>query len=160
MEFFNSLCKRHLPRISKRFNLEKVNGYSDITKILSIPKFRSMNYSILGFYDGDMRTSELIPKDALNWEYGFLPGESSLEEDFINFTKTKFHEINSEFNIDKRELRIKLGKLEGIEKHDWLIEFVKEIQLDYSLVVNVFTKFWEEENQESVELFIESIRKI
>lgn len=70
-----SFCRRYAKKILIEFELELVNGFSDITKILSIPKLQRMNYMILGIYDGDMRGSDKIPIESLNWNYEFLPGE-------------------------------------------------------------------------------------
>jgi predicted ATPase len=160
LEFFRSLCKRHAKQYLKYFNLEKANGFADITKILSIPKLKNMNYIIAGVYDGDMRSSSELPRGLLNWEYRFLPGEKSLEEEFQKLARSYFSELSSHLNIGNQELRIILGKIQGSEHHDWLIEITKESHSDFSTVVDVFTQLWEKENPGVVDDFLSSIAEL
>ncbi|MDO6447883.1 AAA family ATPase [Oceanobacillus profundus] len=160
LEFFRSLCKRHAKHYLKYFNLEKTNGFADITKILSIPRLINMNYIIAGIYDGDMRTSRELPRDLLNWEYSFLPGEKSLEEEFQKIARSNFSELSSKLNIEKQELRIILGGIQGSEHHDWLIEITKESHNDFSTVVDIFTQLWEKENSVVVNDFLSSIAEL
>lgn len=160
LEFFRSLCKRHAKHYLKYFNLEKANGYADITKILSIPKLMNMNYIIAGIYDGDMRNSDALPHKLLNWEYRFLPGEKSLEEEFQKLARLYFTELSSNLNIEKKELRIILGKIQGTEHHDWLIEITKESHNDFSTVVDIFTQLWEKKNPGVANEFLTSIAEL
>lgn len=157
LEFFKSLCKRHAKHFLKYFDLEKAKGFADITKILSIPKLNNMNYVIAGIYDGDMRDSSEVPQALLNWEFRFLPGENSLEEEFQKLARSHFSELSANLNVQEQELRGILGRIQGSEHHDWLIEIAHESHRDFSIVVDVFTHLWDKENSEYVSAFLNSI---
>lgn len=160
MEFFISLSNRHYDIILKNYSLEYVEGYSNISKILSIPKLSYMKYSIIGFYDADMKESSKIDEKSLNLKYFYLPGENCLEEDFKQISRNKFVLLSSKLNIAQKDLRNILGKIQGYEKHDWLIEFVNAVKIEYSSVVNIFTQLWEEDNSELISAFIDHLKKL
>lgn len=157
IEFFRSMCKRHANHYLKFFNLEKTNGFADITKILSIPKLYNMNYVIAGIYDGDMKNSSEVPFETLNWEYRFLPGEKSLEEEFKKLARSHFIELRTKLGIEERELRVLLGKIQGSEHHDWLIEIANKSHSNFNSVVDIFYQLWEIGKEVQVEEFLSSI---
>ncbi|WP_339195951.1 AAA family ATPase [Solibacillus sp. FSL R5-0449] len=158
-EFFVSFCRRYAKKILIEFELELVNGFSDITKILSIPKLQRMNYMILGIYDGDMRGSDKIPIESLNWNYEFLPGEKSLEEEFQALTRSNLNYLSNAIGIEESELRIILGRIQGKESHDWLIELSKETHNSFTIIVDVLTILWETQNMDKLNAFLEVLER-
>ncbi|UOF91704.1 AAA family ATPase [Fodinisporobacter ferrooxydans] len=157
LEFFKSICKRHALYFLKYFRLEKTSGYSDITKIISIPRLKQMDYKIIGVYDGDVKNSGKIQFSNLNWGYVFLPGEISLEEQFQKLTRIYFNELSLKLSLGEHELRILLAKVQGIEYHDWLIELANKTHKDFSTVVDIFYDLWEKENLNQIEEFLSDL---
>lgn len=157
LEFFKSICKRHAQYYLKYYRLEKTSGYSEITKIISIPKLTQMDYNIIGVYDGDVKNSGKIQFDNLNWGYVFLPGDNSLEEEFQKLTRIYFKELSVKLDLNEQELRILLAKVQGMEYHDWLIEVANKIHRDFSAVVDIFYELWEIENLNQIEEFLSSL---
>lgn len=157
LEFFKSICKRHAQYFLKYFGLEKTSGYSEITKIISIPRLKQMDYKIIGIYDGDVKKSGKVQFNTLNWGYAFLPGEISIEEEFQKLTRSYFKELSLKLSLDEHELRILLAKVQGMEYHDWLIELANKTHKDFSAVVDIFYDLWEKENLSQIEEFISNV---
>lgn len=158
LEFFKSLCKVKIQNIPKYFYLDKVNGYSNITSIISTPKLQ-MHYKIMGVYDGDMRQTAHIPEDSLNWEYTYLPGENNLEKDFYCLVRENLEELYTELNVSERSLRRTLSKLEGLEYHDWFNKLPQELNLSYEVIVDGFSKIWLNQHSSEVDEFIREINE-
>ncbi|WP_153464415.1 ATP-dependent nuclease [Sediminibacillus terrae] len=157
LEFFKSICKRHARYYLKYYRLEQIKGFAEITKVISIPKLKHMDYNIIGVYDGDVKESREIPFNSLNWGYVFLPGERSLEEEFQKLTRSYFKELSNKLNLDEQELRVLLAKVQGMDYHDWLIEVANKTHCDLSFVVDIFYELWENENYDQVEKFLSSL---
>ncbi|MEZ2718013.1 ATP-dependent nuclease [Niallia circulans] len=157
LEFFKCICKRHAQYFLKYYRLEKTSGYSEITKIISIPRLKQMDYKIIGVYDGDIKTSGKVQFNTLNWGYVFLPGETSLEEEFQKLTRSHFKELSLKLSLREQELRILLAKVQGMEYHDWLIELSNKTHRDFSAVVDIFYNLWEEENLDKIEEFLSNV---
>ncbi|MFP7701301.1 AAA family ATPase [Bacillus velezensis] len=160
IEFFKSMCKKHANYLLKYFDLEKVNGFSEITKILSIPQLDNMKYNIVGFYDGDLKNSGKISSESLNMPHKFLPGEKGLEEEFMELTRSRFVELSTKLGITQKEFRMILGNLQGSESHDWLMEISNETHIDFNLVVDIFYNLWELEHEKEVKDFLSDIEKL
>ncbi|RBN40458.1 hypothetical protein DMN50_15080, partial [Priestia megaterium] len=158
LQFFKSICKRHAHYFLKYYSLEKAQGFAEITKILSIPKLSQMSYDIIGVYDGDIKGSGKVPFDSLNWNYVFLPGEKSLEEEFQKLARKYFKNFSEKLNLDEQELRILLAKVQGMEYHDWLIEVANKTHRDFSTVVDIFYELWELDNIDQVEEFLSNLK--
>lgn len=160
LEFFKSICRREAPHYLDNFNLEKLSGYSDISQILSMPKLKSMEYKIIGIYDGDMRKSGKIDFAKLNWQYAFLPGNESLEKEYQKIVRKNLDLASERIGLNKHDLNILLSKVQGMEYHDWLQEVAKQSRKEFSFIVDCLYEIWCLDNRESVNIFLEDLKEI
>lgn len=122
-----------------RSELISLNGHGDITKTCQVlPQVTA--FRIVGIYDGDAYTKvmELNP----NWPLSFLPGDEPVEEMFKDVIQTNAAAFAARLGRTENQLAIILGKLTGLEYHDWFEELAKSLHVSYSELMHACFEQW------------------
>lgn len=160
LEFFKSICRREAHHYLDYYSLEKVKGFAEISKILSTPKLKNMDYRIIGIYDGDMKDSKQINFSTLNSGYTFLPGDISVEKEFKKVVRDKFHLVLDKIGLNEKQFNILLSKVQGMEYHDWLQEVAKQSRKEFTTIVDSLYEIWYLENKYLVNKFLEELKVV
>lgn len=136
--FLSTVLEDRSPQLLRTFTIEPVGGEAEITKRLAFPFSEKIKYKFIGIYDGDMRTT--LDPSVLNWKYCFLPGEKAIEEVF----REHLHQVQNIQNLctylgkDMRKVIAVLAKIDGLDCHDWFIEFRKLLMIDGKALIEAF----------------------
>jgi predicted ATPase len=157
--FLKTIFSKKASFISYEYGIEKVNGESEITELLSFPTKQNFKYKLIGVYDGDMKLKESQLKSVVNWDFLFLPVEIEIEKEFRQALDENLEAFCSTLGIHVDTAVRLLSRINGEEHHDWFIELSKALGKDYSVIIDVLFNFWESqgENKRKVEIFVEDI---
>ena len=147
-----------MPWVLRKYSIDIVGGESEITKRLEFPKSKSIHYKFIGIYDGDVRESILKNESKLQWDFDFLPGETSVEEIIYNYVKSNLDKFCEIVHKDKSKVVLYLSTIEGEDYHDWFIDLSRKIGVTPEKIIEVV---YNEHLSESLNIadFINSIQK-
>lgn len=156
-KLLETIIAKDYPHILRDYNIEEVNGHGGITSRLKYPKTSKFTYKILGIYDGDMKEEIKKVKEYLNWNYNFLPVEPSLEEKYIYYIRKNLPYFCDILDIDRGRFIHILSEIEGLDHHDWLINFSRKTGKSLSTLIEVFYEVWKHdpENEQNLNSFMD-----
>ncbi len=159
-DFLTVILEDKAPWILKQYTIDIVDGESAISERLKFPKSNNIHYSFVGIYDGDMRDS-LSNKDELNWGYCFLPGKNAAEENFRECIRIpqKLEKLCAVLGKDQQKVIAFLATIEGLDCHDWFLEFRKHLSVEGRVLVNAFYSTVMNEDP-SIEEFVSELQKV
>ena len=159
-DFLTVIFEDKAPWILKQYTIDIVDGESAISERLKFPKSNNIHYSFVGIYDGDMRDS-LSNKDELNWGYCFLPGKNAAEENFRECIRIpqKLEKLCAVLGKDQQKVIAFLATIEGLDCHDWFLEFRKHLSVEGRVLVNAFYSTVMNEDP-SIEEFVSELQKV
>ena len=147
------------PWILKQYAIDVVGGESKISERLQFPKDSNIHYNFIGVYDGDMG-ERLDDTQRLNWGYCFLPGNQAAEEVFRGYVRQsdKLEKLCAVLGKDKKKVIATLATLEGLDCHDWFLDFRKHLCIDgHSLVSAFYSAIMNEDP--SIEQFVRELQE-
>lgn len=156
-DFLTVILEDKAPWILKKYAIDIVGGESKISERLKFPKDPHVYYRFIGVYDGDMR--ERINFESLNWNYCFLPGNKPVEEYFREYIcqSDNLDKLCTKLKKDKSKIIVLLSTLEGLDHHDWFLDFFKELCIERRhLVKDLYSMMMS--NDSSIDLFISELQ--
>lgn len=142
-----------------RSELISLNGHGDITKACQAFPSEASAFRLVGVYDGDAYSEvmKLEPK----WPLAFLPGDQPVEAIFKEMVETSVGEVARRLGRTESQLAVILGKLRGLEYHDWFQELVKELHISFSELMHVCYEQWIEDTwvQAHIENFLVDLER-
>jgi len=146
------------PDLLRQFEIVEAGSDGGIFSTLSLfPRTKSW-FKLAGAFDGDLRAQ--YRERATKWPYVFLPGHTKPEELLREY-------VNSDGAVDALSLAVKKRKMDiqvakeaatGLEAHDWLVRFSKELNLSKSEVIRAVTHLWVEGHPKDVKGFVDDLR--
>lgn len=126
-EYAKCWLGRYIPSLLQEFEIVDVGSREKIIEYVgtfpTIGKFK-----VVGLFDGDQRGKVT---EKFKWPYSFLPGNDSIEEQFIELAKSNREELALLLGRDINIINITFVSLEGCDPHDWLIDFPRLIGVGY-----------------------------
>jgi predicted ATPase len=158
--FLKTIVSSNYCFLLNEFNIEKLNGESEITKRLEFPNSINFSYKIIGVYDGDMKSkmTDKIKKDV-NWGYCYLPTDDAIEVVFRKCLRENLDRVCSSIHVKREDMIRVLSSIDGEEHHDWFSRLCTNLGKDIVVVVNVIYHIWEENqnNKILVQTFLEDL---
>lgn len=148
------------PWLLQQYAIDVVDGESAISERLRFPKSKNIYYKFIGIYDGDMR-NHLGNTSKFNCKYCFLPGEHAVEEIFRVYVgdTNKLDRLCVALGKEKDKVIALLAIIDGLDYHDWFLEFCKHMHLDTHTMVSVFYNVIMSEDS-SIDDFINELNRI
>lgn len=158
-DFLEILLARENMTCRNRFEVQKAGGSGEISQILKLSMLKNMKYSIIGIYDEDQKGD--IPNEVC-LPYLILPPTKDIETSIIALLKTKdnLEEISSILRLNKEALIEVFSRIQGLDRHDWICAFLKEIGLEQKQLLIMLYDMWRKDNECYVERFINELRNM
>ena len=155
-QFLISILRERACELLSQIEVVVMDSESKITSALkSLPLVSGGWLTILGVYDGDMR-SRVVTKD-FKWGAMFLPGEHSPEIVLMNY----LYEVDGGISmlaellkIPDHVLRAGLDAVEGMDPHDWFSQLPAKIWSDHSTLMSSLVRLWLGSSPNGVEEFV------
>lgn len=120
------------PSILQNFEIIDIGSKDNIINQLKMfPKIKGL-FKIFGLFDGDQK-SEI--KELFKWNYSFLPSELAPEIFLKEIALSNREELATLCGRELREINLALQGLEGIDHHDWIIDFPKNLGITYEQMI-------------------------
>lgn len=155
-DFLSIVLEDRCPQLLRSFTIDFVGGESEITNRLSFPYSERIKYKFIGVYDGDMRAT--LDTSKLKWKHCFLPGEKAIEEVFRDYMHNgdKIDKLCSFLGKDKGKTIAFLSTIDGLDCHDWFIEFSKLLTIDGKRLIMAFYQTIMKDDA-SIDVFVSEI---
>lgn len=134
-----------------------VGGVEKIIHTLNFPDLNVLQSKIVGIFDGDQRIK--IQK-RFDRPYTFLPGDTSPEKQFKSAISSNLESMSSKLGLDVEKLGEVMTVLEGIDEHDWFIEFCKSFSIQEDRFIDKMITILFENDEAIFNNFIAEIHHI
>jgi hypothetical protein len=94
----------------------------------------------VAIYDGDVQ--EEIRKLNPTWPLAFLPGHKAVEGMFRDLAEQELPELAKRLGRTDNELAVALGRLRGLDDHDWFEELARALHISYSELMHACYEQW------------------
>ncbi|UTE76760.1 ATP-dependent endonuclease [Rossellomorea sp. KS-H15a] len=138
-EFSKVWISRYGPQLISQLEIKDIDSESKIKEILNGFPALDRWLKIIGVFDADQ--SECI-NETYNWPYTFLPGEKSPEEELRESAYSNPEFLSSLLYRTPEVVHMILSEIDGLNHHDWLVEFHKKLGLTYEQLVFVLFETW------------------
>lgn len=126
-----------------RSELVSLNGHGDITRACQIFPHGVTAFRLIGIYDGD--AYDEITKLNPNWRFAFLPGDKPVEVILGEMIEANVPAFAPRLGRSESQLAVALGKLRGLDYHDWFEELSKSMHVSYSELMHACYEQWIED---------------
>ncbi|MBD2864644.1 ATP-dependent nuclease [Paenibacillus oceani] len=138
-EFTKVWLSRYAPQLVSQLEIRDINSESKIKGILNdFPTFEGW-LKIIGVFDADQ--SQRV-NETFNWPYIFLPGVKSPEEELRNSAYAKPEYLAEISNRSLDMIHMVLSEIDGLNHHDWLVEFHRKLGITYEQLVFLLFETW------------------
>lgn len=117
--------------ISREYLILPMGGEGNIQSIINLtPNMNLQDFKIVPLYDGDMNGKITNPVQSM-----FLPGQKAFETEARDIMMNSIEEFSIKHNIEKKLFELSLAKHGGEEKHEWLHNLPKEIEVKKDVLI-------------------------
>lgn len=123
----------HSSNILHEYEVVDVGSVNNIVQHLKDFPELGKWFKVIGLFDGDQKD---IIKEKYKWPYSFLPGQDPPEKQFCSLAKRKRQELADLLGRDVDKVNLSLAGVDGMDHHDWLIEFPRQMGIPYEQFIS------------------------
>jgi hypothetical protein len=121
------------PNLLHEYEIVDVSSVENILQQLRFFPALGRWFKVIGLFDGDQR-GKIV--ENLKWPHSFLPGNEAPEKYILSLAKVKRQELAAALGRDSSKINLSLAALDGVDHHDWIIEFPKLIGIGYEQFIS------------------------
>ena len=160
--FVLGILEEDAPDLLRQFEIVVADSASGITRALAgMPPTQSW-LTLIGAYDGDMRT-EIDGRD-FRWPFMFLPGEGAPEElmkEMVEGTPNITELLATELHKPEEQVTLAVNLTAGVDHHDCIRTLATALNVDVAMVRRSLVRIWltVTSNSDQARAFIHELRR-